>query len=170
MLEKLYKYHKDWVELAKLFDNNFAEDIVQEMYILMHKYGKEDKIFTNDKPNKGYIYIAIRNIYLQQIQNPKSKITKVEIDDNLLNVPDDFDINTELEWYDFRTKCEAEVNSWHQYDKKLFTLYRDSGMSMRKIAEETGISFVSIFHTLKANKKILKNKFENDYERIKKKR
>lgn len=166
MLEKLFKYHKEWVNLAKLYDANFAEDIVQEMYILIHKYGKENKIFTNDIPNKGYIFITIRNIYLQQIQKVKDKVQKVEINESVLTEIDNFDFNTEIDWYDFRTKCEAEVNTWHPYDKKLFTLYRDSGMSMRKIANETGISFVSIFHTLKQNKIKLKNKFKDDYENL----
>ena len=45
VLEKIAKYHKDWVELAEVFDKDYAEDIVQEMYLLMHKYKvKEEQL------------------------------------------------------------------------------------------------------------------------------
>ncbi len=56
------------------------------------------------------------------------------------------------------------IQDWHWYDQKLFKLYRDTDMSIRKIAAETGISFVSIFNTLKKCKLDLKNKFGDDYE------
>ena len=36
-----------------------------------------------------------------------------------------------------------------------------------KIAEETGISFVSIFHSLKEHKKRLRELFKEDYENLK---
>jgi len=35
---------------------------------------------------------------------------------------------------------------------------------MRDIANETGISLISIFHSLKNHKQILKEKFEKDYQ------
>ena len=38
---------------------------------------------------------------------------------------------------------------------------------MRKLAKETGISFVSIFHSLKAHKKKLKELFQEDYNNLK---
>ena len=48
-------------------------------------------------------------------------------------------------------------------NKKLFKLYRDTNLSIRGIAKETGISFVSIFHTLKKSKGKLKDMFGEDY-------
>ena len=42
--------------------------------------------------------------------------------------------------------------------------YRDTNMSIRKIAAETKISWVSIFNTLKNAKNILKEKLKEDYE------
>ena len=91
-------------------------------------------------------------------------VTEQQID---IPIEDDFDENYEIEWYKFRTKCEAEVNSWDMYDKKLFTIYRDNDISMRKLAKETGISFVSIFHSLKAHKKKLRELFQEDYNNLK---
>jgi DNA-directed RNA polymerase specialized sigma24 family protein len=161
MIEKLYKYHKLWIEMAKLFDNSYAEDIVQDMYIKLQMYATEDKCFVNDKPNKNYIFIVIRNTYLSLY---KDKFIVLDFIDNA--VEPDFIESVEIDWYKFRTKCEAEVNSWDAYDKKLFTIYRDSDMSMRKLAKETGISFVSIFHSLKAHKKKLRELFQEDYNNL----
>jgi DNA-directed RNA polymerase specialized sigma24 family protein len=161
MLEKLFKYHKLWVEMAKLFDNNNAEDIVQDAYIKLAMYATEEKCFINGKPNKNYLFIVIRNTYLSLY---KGKFVVVDFIDS--ETEEDFSETIELDWYRFRTLCEAEVNSWDAYDKKLFTLYRDSDMSMRKLAKETGISFVSIFHSLKAHKKKLRELFQEDYNNL----
>lgn len=167
VLEKIAKYHKDWVELAEVFDKDYAEDIVQEMYLLMHKYKvKEEQLFTNDRPNRGYCFIIIRNIYFQ-LHNVKKRINKCELNEEVYKMVDDFDLEKELDWNEFRNKAEDEVNSWDWYDKKLFTLYRDNKTSIRKLAKETGISFVSIFHTLKANKKRLKELLQEDYDNLK---
>lgn len=167
ILERIAKYHNDWVELAEVFDKDFAEDVVQEMYLLLHKYNvTEQQLFTNERPNRGYVFIIIRNIHFQ-LHNIKKRINKCELNDEVYNLVDDFDLERELGWDTFRNKAEDEVNSWEWYDKKLFTLYRDNKTSIRKLAKETGISFVSIFHTLKANKQKLKRLLQEDYDNLK---
>lgn len=167
ILERVAKYHKDWVELASIFDKDMADDIVQEMYLLLHKYKvTEQQMFTNGKINRGYVFIIIRNIHFQ-LFNIRKRINKVELNDEVYKMADDFDMEAELEWFEFRNKAEQEVNNWDWYDKKLFTLYRDNKTSIRKLAKETGISFVSIFHTLKANKKKLKELLQEDYDKLK---
>jgi len=167
ILNQVAKYHSDWVELAAVFDKDFAEDIVQEMYLLLHKYNvTETQMFTNGRINRGYVFIIIRNIHFQ-LHNIKKRITKVELNEEVYNLLDDFNIDKEIEWNSFRAKAEEEVNNWEWYDKKLFTLYRDNKTSIRKLAKETGISFVSIFHTLKANKQKLKRLLQEDYDNLK---
>ena len=162
MLEKLFQHHKQLIEYAKIFDSSYYEDIVSETYLKLHQYSSEEKCFTNGKLNKGYLFIVIRSVYLQSFYN--KFVTQDPID---IPIEDNFDENYEIEWYKFRTKCEAEVNSWDMYDKKLFTIYRDNDISMRKLAKETGISFVSIFHSLKAHKKKLRELFQEDYNNLK---
>lgn len=167
ILERIAAYHNDWVELAEVFDKDWSEDLVQEFYLLLHKYNVSEKqLFTNGKPNRGYCFIIIRNIYFQ-LHNIRKRIDKCELNDEIYNLIDDYSEEQELEWDSFRTKAEDEVNSWEWYDKKLFTLYRDNKTSIRKLAKETGISFVSIFHTLKANKQKLKRLLQEDYDNLK---
>lgn len=167
ILEQVSKHHNYLVELAQVFDKDFAEDVVQEFYILLHKYQvTEEQIFTNGKLNRGYCFIIIRNIYFQ-IYNIKKRITKCELNDEVYNMVDDFDIEKEIEWNNFRNKAENEVNSWDWYDKKLFSIYRDTDVSIRGLAKETGISFVSIFHSLKQHKAKLKELLQEDYDNLK---
>jgi hypothetical protein len=167
ILEKVAKYQDYLVELASVFDSEFAEDIVQEFYLLLHKYKvTEEQMFTNGKLNRGYCFIIIRNIHFQ-IYNVKKRITKCELNEEIYNMVDDFDLEKELDWNEFRAKAETEVNNWDWYDKKLFSIYRDSNISIRGLAKETGISFVSIFHSLKKHKEKLKELLKEDYDNLK---
>jgi hypothetical protein len=167
ILEKVAEYQDYLVELASVFDSEFAEDIVQEFYLLLHKYKvTEEQMFTNGKLNRGYCFIIIRNIHFQ-IYNVKKRITKCELNEEIYNMVDDFDLEKELDWNEFRTKAESEVNNWDWYDKKLFSIYRDTDISIRGLAKETGISFVSIFHSLKKHKEKLKELLKEDYDNLK---
>lgn len=167
VLEQVAKHHNYFVELATVFDSNFAEDIVQEFYLLLHKYNvTEEQIFTNGKLNRGYCFIIIRNIHFQ-IYNIKKRISKCELNDEVYNMIDDFDLEKELEWFNFRTKADNEISTWDWYDKKLFTIYRDTDISIRGLAKETGISFVSIFNSLKQHKNKLKELLQEDYDNLK---
>jgi len=57
------------------------------------------------------------------------------------------------------------VDTWYWYDRKLFRLYFDDGMSMRAIAKATNISLKSVFLTLKACKLRLREELQGDYDK-----
>ena len=59
------------------------------------------------------------------------------------------------------------VETWYWYDKKLFRLYYDKGMSMRKIAKETKISLKSVFNSLTKAKQRIREEFGSDYYKYK---
>ena len=54
-------------------------------------------------------------------------------------------------------KYKEVLSTFDWYDRNLFLLYANSVMSMRKIARETHISFMSIYNTIKKCKEKLKN-------------
>lgn len=58
---------------------------------------------------------------------------------------------------------DEHIEGWRWYENRLFKLYRDSNLSIRGIAAETNISWVSIFNTLKNAKQEIKDKFEETY-------
>lgn len=179
-LSKVAKYHTTWVKIAKtLGAKDYAEDIVQESYLKLHQYSSEDKIFHKGQISKGYMYFVIRSVFYNYL-NQKNKIYKVQIDDyfkdndfreilqkDLEKFSANDNIEKEKAFWRLCKKMDNELNEWHWYDKSIFELYRDTDLSIRKMSSETKISSVNIFHTLKKGKKIMKEKFSEDYEDFK---
>jgi len=146
--------YDDWVDLAKSFvGDTYAQDIVQEAYIKLSGY--ESKDF-----NRGYIYLTIRSLCLDFIK-AKNKIVKEEIEDYNAEYVDETE--TKQAYNALLAKIDAEIETWHWYDRELFKLYKDTPMSLRTLANETGISITSIHITIKRCKDILNEKFSEDY-------
>ena len=176
-LEIVARQHNDWVEMAqKMGGRHYSEDIVQEAYIKLHTYVKPEKIIKDGKVSKGYMFFVIRSIFLDYIIN-KNKIKKINIDDFYKDDGfkeikaehiDKFTANNNLEeekaFGRLIEKMDKELENWNWYNKRIFEIYRDTPLSIRGMAKETGISFVNIFHTLKKGKNIMKQKFSEDYE------
>ena len=162
-LEKVALHHKEWVKIINGFGEfDYAEDIVQESYIALWKYADADKIIdSNGNVRNGYVFFTLKSLFFQ-FYNKKMKINKVGIDDQW-NLFDDSNIEEHKAYNDICLLIDSEIENWHIYDKKLFKLYRDSDMSMRDIARETNISLISIFHSIKNYKEMLRNKFQKDY-------
>lgn len=166
-IEELNKYKKDWVNIAASFvGERYAEDIVQESYIRLLKYSDKNKmIFENGTVNKSYMWKTIRSVSLNLINERKYNIFSLEKEKHSLH--DEFDSNLvskEDALEKLLKMMNDEVDTWHWYDKKLYLLYKDSGMSFRTIASETGISWISIYNTIKNCKQRLKDKFQEDFE------
>ncbi len=165
-LGKVAERHNEWIRIVHSFgEYDYADDIVQEMYLVLNKYASEEKIIEKDVVSRGYCYFTLRSIFLQYC-NAKKKIKKVEIDDEEIytQIADDSQMDDEIGYNEITTKIDNHIEGWRWYDKTLFILYRDTNMSIRKIAEETNISWVSIFNTLKKCKEELKEIFKEDYE------
>lgn len=161
------KDHEKWIKIVNSFgEYDYAEDIVQSSYLALFKYTTKDKIIHNGKVSEGYMYFTLKTLTFQYY-NQKKKVNKVYIDDdhNMIQIIDD---NTSIEEHKaFHKICkliDEEMSNWRWYNRKLTELYRDSGMSIRKIAAETNISFVSIFNTLKNCKNQIKNKLHEEWQ------
>jgi predicted DNA-binding protein YlxM (UPF0122 family) len=48
------------------------------------------------------------------------------------------------------------IDTWEWYDKMLFMLWVESGVSMREIARRTNIGFMSVYNTIKNCKQKIK--------------
>jgi DNA-directed RNA polymerase specialized sigma24 family protein len=159
------KQHNEWVDIVIGFgEYNYAEDIVHEAYLRLIKYATPQNIIKDNKVSRGYMFFVLRSVYYQYY-NSKRKIIKISIDDPKWNI-DIEAIETIEEQEAFHSVCiliDEVAEDWAWYDRKLFKLYRDTGLSIRKIAAETNISWVSIFNTLKNCKKEVKDKLNEDY-------
>ena len=175
-LEIVARQHKEWIRIVNGFgEYDYAEDIVQESYLILYKYAKPEKVIENGVIRRGYMYFTLRTTYYLYY-NAKHKIKKYSLDtpfvslgmdgnyDSFIQIEDKTDLREQEAYNYICQKIDEEIEDWHWYDKKLFVLYRDTDMSIRKIAAETKISWVSIFNTLKNAKNILKEKLKEDYE------
>ena len=180
MLEDLGKMHNIWVAMSLNLGvpPHMVEDLVQEMYIRIHKYiTDKQKIYYQDKGiNRFYIWTVLRNMW-KSVQTLKAKnpivsfseyYGELEIDDTRSEYMDSLEIQEKKAYNKLLNKINETVNEWdYWYDKKLFELYYNSDMSMRDISEKTKISLTSIFNSCKNYKsKILQEHFEDylDYK------
>lgn len=135
---------------------DFSEDIVQEMYLRIHKYvDTPSRIMFNDDINKSFIYITIRNLVydLNKAQSKSKELIVRGMDIQKLEIQDDeFDDTIDR----LNEVVKADMCNWHPYDKILFNYVYQEGVSMRKLARETDISLRSIFNTIKNAKESIK--------------
>jgi len=165
-LTKVAERHKEWIKIINSFgEYDYAEDLVQECYIVLYKYADENKIITDGVVSRGYMYFTLRSLYFQYY-NSKRKVDKISIDDDefTYQIQDDTQMDEQIAFNNICQMVDKHIENWRWYEKKLFTLYRDTDLSIRGIANETNISWVSIFNTLKQAKDELKQTFKEDWE------
>jgi len=168
-LELVAQQHSEWVKIVHSFgEYNFAEDLVQEMYLTLFKYASQEKIIKDGKVRRGYVFFTLRSIFYQYY-NKKKRIIKVRIDDedNYLQIPQEDSIEENEAFNKICTLVDSVADEWNWYDRKLWKLYSQTDMSMRKLAAETKISWVSIYNSLKHLKQDLRDKLQEDYEDFK---
>ena len=172
-LNEVAKHHKEWIRtVTALGGGSYSEDIVQEMYIKLYKYADANKIIKNGILQKGYVFFVLKSI-IYTLAKEKSLILKENIDNH--HIPDTTNHEEEQAFQKFSNKIDdylhslekkskTENNERYWYDGKMFQMYKDNDLSMRKLAKLSGISWVSIFHTLKNVKQDLRNNFQEDWE------
>mgnify|MGYP003651436667 CR=1 FL=1 len=164
-LSKVAELHDDYIRIVQSFGEEFyAEDIVQEMYIRLTQYYKPFKIVNEQgQINKSYIYLVLRAIVCD-LHTEKRKHQKVPLE-HIKNMGVEYEYISKGEAeYSLEIKLRNEMKSWEWFDRDLFKVYRDSGMSMRQIAAETNISTKTIFYSIKKSKEKLKENIAEDYE------
>lgn len=173
MLELLAKKHNVWLSMVLSFgcDYQTAQDIVQNMYLRMHKYIKDEQriMYNTDEVNRFFVYVTLKNMWKTYKTNA-AKYDAFDVrDDDAVEAPEVETFNKEMDvaFEILLTRISTEMKTWHRYDRILSEKYFKSDYSLRDIATGSGISLTSIFNTIKNNKKILKKKFREDWEDFK---
>ena len=174
MLERLAQKHNLWISMVLGFgcDYDTAQDIVQSMYLRMHKYVKDEGriMYNDDEVNRFFVYVTLKNMY-RDFKNASNKYAFFELreDDAIDEELKDFAFDEVMEAAFERliARINTEMSTWHRYDKILSEKYLKSDYSLRDIASGSGISLTSIFNSMRENKRILKEKFQEDWEDFK---
>ncbi len=165
MLELLAKEHTLWIKMVVNMgcSKDVAEDIVQEMYIKLHRLIKdENKIMYNDEEvNRFYVFVTLKNLYVDY-RKAKGKYNFFEFDERDDVIDDEDSTDRDEAFSNLINSITEEINSWHLYDAKLCNTYFKSNLSLRDISTGSKISLTSIFNSVRNYKKILRDKFEED--------
>lgn len=177
MMELLSKYHNLWVSmgLSMGIPQHLVEDIIQEMYLRLNKYVKNpEKIMYNETDvNKFYVYITIKNLYNDYLKernrNQVVRLDDIEVTYEIVEPTPEGQLKAEIEKQKAEERLvdliQQEVSSWDRwYDQKLFKVYYETDISMRKLSADTNISVTSIFNSCKNYKQILNTKLAEDFQ------
>jgi len=168
VLDLLATKHKEWVKMAHSFGaGDYAEDVVQEMYIRLNRYIEDpERIMYKNQPNKLFVWVTLRNMVRQDQKKKDYLIYTGEMVEYDI-AEEDYDLDQAEGFERLIDKIWEVMEDQHWYDQKMFEIYHTTDMSMRDIEKETGISLFSIFDTLKKGKEYVQEKIGEDYEDFK---
>lgn len=173
--DDLAKHYNELYDIAfKITKGNDldAQDLTQEVYVIMLEYDQEklQSIYDNGHL-KFWVARVMLNQYLRASSEFKKKHHTYLKDENAI-IGDLRACNTESDISDkilFEERLGV-VNSimedLHYYDKNLFSVYYGSDHSIRSLAEATGISTTSIFHTIKNVRNYIKDEVKDKHQNL----
>ena len=155
ILKKLFERHKTWCQIVESFGCNpeTAEDIVQDMYIKIHKLVENGTdISYGDDVNHFYIFRTLTSIFLDY-KRKESKTGMIGLDELENQIEQEADVDYE-EPYNKVLDAMAEL---YWYDRKVYEII-EAGESISELSRKTNISYYSLYNTYKKVKKYLKKK------------
>lgn len=168
-LEKVSKHHEEYLRFLQAMGcTSHAEDIVQEMYLRLHHYNAGEKVINEKgEVSKSYIWRVLNNMYKSYLKD-KGKFFFYDITEFKAIESEDYKEQREGGYTKITQKLYKELNNLdkdgYPYNKELFTLYIESGMSMRALSTVTRISVTNIFNTVNFCKNQLRERLGEDYE------
>ena len=170
MLEKLAENHTLWIKMVINMgcDKHIAEDIVQSMYLRIHRLVTDEKkiMYNDDEVNRFFIYVTLKNMFVDYVKarNKYTFYEYMENDESLDDGLDDQEFDEQEAFHNLVDSMSSEIMTWERYDIILSQLYFKTDLSLRDIANGSGISLMSIYNSIKNYKNILNNKFIDDYQ------
>jgi len=154
-------------------DEKIAEEIVQRAYMKLIEYDKLHKCINKDKTlSKSYVFLTVRSVaYDYYILKSREVNNKLIFNNEIEGIQDDdndVDKNEALGSLVDKMNYYLDTEfSW--VDRQIFRLYNDTGFSMQKLSDDSGIAKTSIFLSVKRVKDRLKELLAEDYQDFKNK-
>jgi len=144
--------HKNWVEIVISFGcpKEISEDIVQEMYIKIHKKLKNGlNIMYNDEINYYYIFKTLRSLFYD-LKRKEKNITIINIEDVNIDM-----LDNDVDYIKTYKKITDELDKMFWYDRKVFEII-NSGESIAEFSRKSYIQYYSLYNTYNKVKDKLK--------------
>ena len=170
MLDKLAENHTLWIKMVVNMgcDRHTAEDIVQSMYLRIHRLVTDEKkiMYNDDEVNRFFVYVTLKNMFIDyvKVRNKYKFFEYLDTDDSMNDSVEDIEFDEQEAFHNLIDAMSTEIMSWERYDIILSQLYFKTKLSLRDIANGSGISLMSIYNSIKNYKNILNNKFIDDYQ------
>jgi DNA-directed RNA polymerase specialized sigma24 family protein len=116
-------------------------------------------MYSKDEVNTYFVFVVLRNLYITS-QKGLTFSELEELDGEL----EDANYEMEQAHTNLIEEMWQEVEGWHWYDTKLFKLYHNTDMTIKKISEETKISERSIWNTLDNGRKKIQSNCKEAYK------
>jgi RNA polymerase sigma factor (sigma-70 family) len=166
MLEKLAVHHELWIKMLLNLgcDIYVAKDLVQDMYLRMHRLVKDEKrIMYKDDINRYFVWITLRNLYYSYLKDERKRNSIFyEILENDEVVENKYNVEEDSAFEKIMNKVNEVISDWTVYDKRLFELYFLQGLSLRAISKGAKIGLTSIHNSILNQKAILKEYLSED--------
>lgn len=162
-MEEIVQLHTEWIKIAKYVGcpEHLVDDLVQDMYVklllIKEKEGSLDRLYQQNKLNKGYIFAMLSNMYAMYRRKPIS----VPYNENETADIDGSDM--ERKFTILINKVESMMKDMHWYNSKLLKTYVDENHSIRSLSKATRISARSVQHTLAKVRNQIKEECKTEY-------
>ena len=154
-LESLVLYNDYWlIEALKITkDRTRADDLVQEMYLKMHKrfLVKPPKII-----NFSYVLLTLKNLYLNEINKNKREIPN----SNSINCYVDLDAEETKNKLEARIELNENLKELNYVQREVIMQLQEK--SQRQLSRETGVGRDRLRKHYKEGLKTLKKIYEQE--------
>jgi len=151
MLDLLAKNNDIWLKMAFDIakDKDTAKDMVQDMYLKLHKITKEI--------NNSYVYFTLKSLYTDYVKNTtvKNRTDIVDFNDYDYNlIADEVDFDKLNEINDIFNLLDQEFKNLRSHEQII--IYHSTDDGLRKFSRDSGISI----RTIQLCRKNLKNQLQ----------
>ena len=163
----IYDVHSEWLhQVAFNFSGNklTAQDLVQDMFVMLLEMKDISKIKYNNTVNLYYLYKTLRSLFLNRYQKHASShvaLPEVEFEADLYSYDKDDNFEAMI-----RLVNETLQQDIHWFDAMLLDTYLNrttkegKSHSINSLHKETKISTSSIWTSLKNTREIVRTKLE----------
>ena len=163
----IYDVHSEWLhQVAFNFSGNklTAQDLVQDMFVMLLEMKDISKIKYNNTVNLYYLYKTLRSLFLNRYQKHASShvpLPEAEFEAELYSYDKDDNFESMIQIVN-----DALQSDVHWFDARLIDLYLNhkskdgKNHSINSLHKETKISTSSIWTSLKNTREILRTKLE----------
>lgn len=163
LLQILNQDRQKWINVVISLGcpKDYAEDVVQDMYIKIATMKNPRKIMYNEtEVNYWYVILALRSVCYDFMKWE----SKYVVSDIVEEADDPFSMEEQLAFERLYEKVKDEANGFGKYGARLVQVYFKTDYSIRGLAAESTISVTSIYNSIKQYRAILREKLGEDYE------